>query len=1139
MDVTTGRWEAVSSMGTQRSGCAAVVHGQHIYAIGGHDGSRYLQTVERMDTSTGRWEAVSSMGTQRSGMGTRRPRGVGACMDSTHICVVVRWAAHLTVERMDIATEAVGGGGQHRLLKRYGCAAVVHGQHIYATGGYDAGALLETVERMDVTTGRWEAVSSMGTKRMGCAAVVHGQHIYAIGGRDGHASLETVERMDMPTGRWEAVGSMGTKREGCVAAMHGQHIYAIGGDAGGAPLDTVERMDMMTGRWVAVSSMGTKRRGCAAAVHGRHIYAIGGRDGLAHLETVERMDMMTGRWEAVGSMGTKRYRCAAVMHGRHIYAIGGHDGHAYLDTAERMDVTTGRWQAVGSMGTKRYGCAAVVHGQHIYAIGGYDEAHIWRRWSAWAVTTGRWEAVGSMVTKAPRMDTKREGCAGLVHGQHIYAIGGHDGHAYLETVERMDVPTGRWEAVGSMGTKHRGCAAVVHGQHVYVIGGHDGLAHLETMERMDVTTGRWEAVSSMGTKRHGCAAVVHGQHIYAIGGHDGGAHLETVERMDVTTGRWEAVGSMGSKREGCAAVVHGRHIYAIGGYGGRAYLETVERMDVTTGGGGRRWYHGHQRYEHIYAVGGYDEHAQLEKVERMDVTTGRWEAVGSMGSKREGVCGGGGWEAIGSMGSERYGCAAVMHGRHVYAIGGYGGGADLDTAERMDVTTGRWEVVGSMGTKRYGMSTKRHGCAAVVNGHRIYVLGGRHDGGTHLETVERFQMDGKEAAPAGVTADAARVAAEYCAFYSLLSVQYRQARGSRPPSEALCSGSAPVDALLRLLEEGLQLGQPAPGDELPDASEVAQRRASFLEKQRVVRTAVASEMALAAAGADAGDPGSRTGSSGKLEGAIAARDRDRDDFMRYLRRDVLRLDATGPAAAESSERKARLASLQAATEGLAAALDTLRPLQGAGDGQVEFSPQTDGDTPETRALWVAAQQSAAQTYPAAASSLPVPVLEKARHALAVHTLWQGCSDRARAHTEEAAGGMRGALDGLRDLFAAEEDGGESVDMAAQHAAAARLMEAALVEERRMTALGPPLGELQAAGSEVLRALRVEQTALQEALLQVQGLRVECQELQGALDLKLGGHLGELERSLERAKVLHLVWEAVAIVSYRRRLCSWG
>ncbi|KAK3237307.1 hypothetical protein CYMTET_52607, partial [Cymbomonas tetramitiformis] len=63
----------------------------------------------------------------------------------------------------------------------------------------------------------------------------------------------------------------------------------------------------------------------------------------------------------------------------------------------------------------------------------------------------------------------------------------------------------------------------------------------------------------------------------------------------------------------------------------------------------------------------------------MDVTTGWWEAVGSMGTKRFG------------MGAKRMQCAAVMHGQHIYAIGGLNGFAELETVERMDVTTGQWE----------------------------------------------------------------------------------------------------------------------------------------------------------------------------------------------------------------------------------------------------------------------------------------------------------------------------------------------------------------------------------------------------------------------------------------------------------------
>ncbi|KAK3274155.1 hypothetical protein CYMTET_17650 [Cymbomonas tetramitiformis] len=134
--------------------------------------------------------------------------------------------------------------------------------------------------------------------------------------------------------------------------------------------------------------------------------------------------------------------------------------------------------------------------------------------------------------------------------------------------------------------------------HSQCYGGYDGWSWLDTVERMDLATGQWEAVSSMGTKRNDCAAVVQGQHIYAIGGYDGGSRLETLERMDVATGQWEVVGSMGTKRSACAAVVQGRHIYAIGGHGNMLGLETVERLDVGTG----QWEGAASRTELVEAV---------------------------------------------------------------------------------------------------------------------------------------------------------------------------------------------------------------------------------------------------------------------------------------------------------------------------------------------------------------------------------------------------------------------------------------------------------------------------------------------------------------------------------------------------------
>ncbi|KAK3270996.1 hypothetical protein CYMTET_20630 [Cymbomonas tetramitiformis] len=268
--------------------------------------------------------------------------------------------------------------------------------------------------------------------------------------------------MDVATGQWEAVGSMGTKRWWCAAVVQGRHVYAIGGRDGTNHLETVERMDVATGQWEAVGSMGTKRRG---------------RDGTNYLETVERMDVATGQWEAVDSMGTKRSECAAVVQGRHVYAIGGYGGTNRLETVERMDVATGQWKAVGSMGTKRAGCAAVVQGRHIYAIGGHDGTNrLQSGGSAMGVATGQWEKRWATWARA------NNNGAGAVTSMQL---GGYEGTNYLETVERMDVATGQWKAVGSMGMKRYGCAAVVQGQHIYAIGGLDGTNRLKTVERMD------------------------------------------------------------------------------------------------------------------------------------------------------------------------------------------------------------------------------------------------------------------------------------------------------------------------------------------------------------------------------------------------------------------------------------------------------------------------------------------------------------------------------------------------------------------------------------------------------------------------------------------------------------------------------
>lgn len=58
----------VSSMKCSRSGAGVANLGQYIYVVGGYDGTRQLNSVERYDTERDIWEHVSSVTIARSAL---------------------------------------------------------------------------------------------------------------------------------------------------------------------------------------------------------------------------------------------------------------------------------------------------------------------------------------------------------------------------------------------------------------------------------------------------------------------------------------------------------------------------------------------------------------------------------------------------------------------------------------------------------------------------------------------------------------------------------------------------------------------------------------------------------------------------------------------------------------------------------------------------------------------------------------------------------------------------------------------------------------------------------------------------------------------------------------------------------------
>ena len=304
---TANTWTSVAAMagGPRLDLAAATGPDGRIYAIGGNDGTSWLDRVEAYDTGTNTWTTVAPM-----------PGGA----------------------RGDLAA-VTGPDGR-----------------IYAIGGFDNTlTALDRVEAYDPTTNTWTTEAPMpggGRFVLGAATGPDGR-IYAIGGSDGSEPLARVEAYDTSTNTWTTEAPMPGGGRVALAAATGPdgRIYAIGGFDGTNWLDRVEAYDTGTNTWTTVAAMPGGARGRLAAVTGSdgRIYAIGGFDGTNYYARVEGFNAASNTWTSAQAMaaGARAYLAGAAGPDGRIYAIGGYDGTSYLDRVEAYTPIGGRLSASG------------------------------------------------------------------------------------------------------------------------------------------------------------------------------------------------------------------------------------------------------------------------------------------------------------------------------------------------------------------------------------------------------------------------------------------------------------------------------------------------------------------------------------------------------------------------------------------------------------------------------------------------------------------------------------------------------------------------------------------------------------------------------------------------------------------------
>lgn len=281
-----GRWQSVASMPTARADLAATT-GQNglIYAIGGQNGSGFLNTVEAYNPSTNSWNTLPGMPLRR--------RDVAAVTGPDGRIYVIGGENRFDdtgfsqINEVDVYDPAANSWSTVASMPtpRYGIAAVLGPDgRIYVFGGSGFGSILNTVEVYTPSTNSWATAAPMPTARSGAAAVLGPDgRIYVMGGGSFTGVFNTVEAYNPATNTWATVAPMPTART-LLAAAPGPdgRIYAIGGSNSNGILNTVEAYNTRTNTWTAVSPLLTASNALAAALgqNGR-IYAIGGSGNIA------------------------------------------------------------------------------------------------------------------------------------------------------------------------------------------------------------------------------------------------------------------------------------------------------------------------------------------------------------------------------------------------------------------------------------------------------------------------------------------------------------------------------------------------------------------------------------------------------------------------------------------------------------------------------------------------------------------------------------------------------------------------------------------------------------------------------------------------------------------------------------------
>ncbi|HHM05095.1 MAG TPA: hypothetical protein ENJ19_05050 [Gammaproteobacteria bacterium] len=299
-------WQATEPLLTARGGAGVIQVDGRLYAIGGVDGLRFINSAEfttiRSDGSLAPWQKISALNEERGFFGVAAHGGFiyavggGNGPGGHHLLRTVERAAILADGRLGPWQRE---NAQLNLPRR--CAKVtVIGDYLYAFGGF-GGTLLDSIERAplraDGSLGAWELLSRRFTlPRYIHAMAQTDKALYALGGhaeQGGTGKAEVEYALFDGTGEigpWQAAPVMKQGRYGLAALAHGDYVYAFGGLSGATFYDAVERSrigaDGALSSWESAAPLPAPFADIGVAGYQDWVYVVGGTNREGYFDSV-------------------------------------------------------------------------------------------------------------------------------------------------------------------------------------------------------------------------------------------------------------------------------------------------------------------------------------------------------------------------------------------------------------------------------------------------------------------------------------------------------------------------------------------------------------------------------------------------------------------------------------------------------------------------------------------------------------------------------------------------------------------------------------------------------------------------------------------------------------------------------------